>query len=56
LITSAFDPRRRPGRPLEVLQGPSLPFYGYNRAGAKVSEDVRESFCLQGMMAGFPAA
>jgi non-heme chloroperoxidase len=34
----------------------SLPFYGYNRPGAKVSEGVRESFSLQGMMAGFPAS
>jgi len=34
----------------------SMLFYGYNRAGAKVSEGVRESFWLQGMMAGFPAA
>src|SRR5437868_10076141 len=34
----------------------SFPFYGYNRPGAKVSEGVRESFWLQGMMAGFPAA
>jgi non-heme chloroperoxidase len=34
----------------------SLPFYGYNRTGAKASEGVRESFWLQGMMAGFPAA
>jgi len=34
----------------------SLPFYGYNRPGATVSEGVRESFWLQGMMAGFPAA
>jgi non-heme chloroperoxidase len=34
----------------------SLPFYGYNRQGAKVSEGVRESFWLQGMMAGIPAA
>src|SRR5499425_2057128 len=34
----------------------SLPFYGYNRPGAKVSEGVRESFWLQGTMAGFPAA
>jgi non-heme chloroperoxidase len=34
----------------------SLPFYGYNRPAAKVSEGVRESFWLQGMMAGFPAA
>lgn len=34
----------------------TLPFYGYNRQGAKVSEGVRESFWLQGMVAGFPAA
>lgn len=34
----------------------SVPFYGYNRSGAKVSEGVRQSFWLQGMMAGFPAA
>ena len=34
----------------------SLPFYGYNRSGAKVSEGVRESFWLQSMMAGFPAS
>ena len=34
----------------------SLPFYGYNRAGAKISEGVRESFWLQGMMAGMPAS
>jgi non-heme chloroperoxidase len=33
----------------------SLPFYGYNRRGAKVSEGVRESFWMQGMLAGFPA-
>lgn len=30
----------------------SLPFYGYNRPGAKISEGVRESFWLQGMMGG----
>src|SRR4051794_906603 len=34
----------------------SMPFYGYNRPGAKVSEGVRSSFWLQGMMAGFPAS
>jgi non-heme chloroperoxidase len=34
----------------------SLPFYGYNRPGARLSEGVRESFWLQGMMAGFPAS
>jgi len=30
----------------------SMPFYGYNRPGAKISEGVRESFWLQGMRAG----
>jgi non-heme chloroperoxidase len=34
----------------------TMPFYGYNRPGAKVSEGVRTSFWLQGMLAGFPAA
>jgi non-heme chloroperoxidase len=34
----------------------TMPFYGYNRPGAKVSEGVREAFWLQGMMAGFPAS
>lgn len=28
------------------------PFYGYNRTGAKLSEGVRDSFWLQGMMGG----
>ncbi|CAN5416119.1 alpha/beta hydrolase [soil metagenome] len=30
----------------------TMPFYGYNRDGAKVSDGVRESFWLQGMMGG----
>jgi non-heme chloroperoxidase len=34
----------------------AVPFYGYNRSGAKVSEGVLESFWLQGMLCGFPAA
>jgi non-heme chloroperoxidase len=34
----------------------SMPFYGYHRPGAKVSEGVRESFWLQSMMAGYPAS
>jgi non-heme chloroperoxidase len=34
----------------------TMPFYGYNRPGAKVSEGVRESFWLQGMMASMPAS
>jgi non-heme chloroperoxidase len=34
----------------------SILFYSYNRPGAKISEGLRESFWLHGMMAGFPAA
>ena len=34
----------------------TMPFYGYNRPGAKISEGLRGSFWLQGMMAGFPAS
>ncbi|RAI03254.1 alpha/beta hydrolase [Acuticoccus sediminis] len=34
----------------------SMPFYGYNREGAKVSEGVRASFRRQGIQAGLPAA
>jgi non-heme chloroperoxidase len=34
----------------------SLPFYGYNRPGATISEGVREAFWRQGMQAGFPAS
>ena len=30
----------------------TLPFYGYNRPGAKISEGVRERWWLQGMMGG----
>jgi non-heme chloroperoxidase len=31
----------------------SAPFYGYNRPGAKESQGLRDSFWLQGMLAGF---
>jgi non-heme chloroperoxidase len=34
----------------------SMSFSGYNRPGAKISEGVRQSFWLQGMIAGFPPA
>jgi non-heme chloroperoxidase len=34
----------------------SAPFYGANRAGAKVSLGLRESFWLQGMLCGLKAA
>jgi non-heme chloroperoxidase len=33
----------------------SMPFYGFNRPGAKVSQGLRDSFWLQGMMAGHKA-
>jgi non-heme chloroperoxidase len=34
----------------------SAPFYGANRPGAKVSQGLRDSFWLQGMLCGFIAA
>jgi len=33
----------------------TLPFYGYNRPGAKISEGIREHWWLQGMMGGVKA-
>jgi non-heme chloroperoxidase len=33
----------------------SAPFYGFNRPGAKVSQGLRDSFWLQGMLAGHKA-
>src|SRR5258706_9877148 len=33
-----------------------MPFYGYNRPGARISEGVRESFWLQATMAGMPGS
>ncbi len=64
MLKTAANPH---GTPLEVFDGIrkgiaenraqfykdlSLPFYGYNREGAKVSEGVREHFWLQSMMGG----
>src|SRR5579863_1920602 len=64
-------PANPAGTPIEVFDGLrasvladrpqfwkdlSLPFYGYNRPGAKISEGVREQFVLQSMLAGFPAS
>jgi non-heme chloroperoxidase len=34
----------------------SVPFYGANRAGSKVSQGLRDSFWMQGMMCGLKAA
>ncbi len=33
----------------------SLPFYGFNRPGAKISQGLRDAFWLQGMQAGYKA-
>jgi non-heme chloroperoxidase len=33
----------------------TIPFYGYNRPGAKISEGIREHWWLQGMMGGMKA-
>jgi non-heme chloroperoxidase len=33
----------------------TLPFYGYNRPGAKISEGIREHWWLQGMVGGVKA-
>ena len=34
----------------------SIPFYGFNRPNAKVSQGLRDTFWLQGVQAGFKAA
>ena len=64
-------PNNPAGLPMEVFDGLrasvqadrsqfftdlSAPFYGANRPGSKVSDGLRHSFWLQGMMCGYPAA
>ena len=39
----------------QFFQDITLPFYGYNRPGAKVSQGVRENWWRQGMMGGVKA-
>jgi non-heme chloroperoxidase len=39
----------------QFYQDITLPFYGYNRPGAKISEGIREHWWLQGMMGGMKA-
>ena len=34
----------------------TLPFYGFNRPGAKISQGLRDSFLAQGMLSSFPAS
>ncbi len=40
----------------QFFQDLGAPFYGANRPGAKVSDGLRHSFWLQGMMCGMPGA
>jgi non-heme chloroperoxidase len=40
----------------QLFKDLSVPFYGYNRPGAKASQGVRDSFWLQGMLCGQKAA
>ena len=40
----------------QFYQDLSLPFYGYNRPGAKVSQGVRDAFWQQSMMVGLKGA
>lgn len=40
----------------QFFQDLSAPFYGANRAGAKVSQGLRDSFWMQGMLCGLKAA
>jgi non-heme chloroperoxidase len=54
LPLSVFDELRAQlaaNRP-EFYKDFTLPFYGYNRPGAKISEGIREHWWLQGMMGG----
>lgn len=40
----------------QFFQDLSVPFYGANRPGAKVSQGLRDSFWMQGMLCGLKAA
>ncbi len=54
LPISAFDGLRAQvaaNRP-QFYQELTLPFFGYNRPGAKISEGIRDHFWLQGMLGG----
>jgi non-heme chloroperoxidase len=39
----------------QFYQDITMPFYGYNRPGAKISEGIREHWWLQGMLGGVKA-
>ncbi|MET0319647.1 MAG: alpha/beta hydrolase, partial [Duganella sp.] len=44
------------GNRAEFYRDITMPFYGYNRPGAKVSEGVRDTFWAQGMQCGIKNA
>ncbi len=67
MLKSAINPK---GTPIEVLDGIraglasnraqfyrdfAIPFFGYNREGAKISAGVQDSFWMQGMLGGIKA-
>ena len=54
LPRSAFDPIREgvAHDRSQFYKDVTLPFYGYNRPGAKISEGIRDHWWLQGMMGG----
>jgi non-heme chloroperoxidase len=51
LPISVFDEIRAGVVAAQFFKDLSIPFYGYNKPGAKISEGVRDSFWLQGMQA-----
>jgi non-heme chloroperoxidase len=58
LPISAFDEIRAGvvGDRSQFFMDLSMPFYGYNKPGAKVSQGVRDSFWLQGMLVSIKGA
>jgi len=57
LSITAFDEIRAgvAGDRSQFYKDITLPFYGYNRPGAKISEGIRERWWWQGMMGGVKA-
>src|SRR5258706_1374334 len=58
LPMSAFDDIRKAvlADRSKFFKDLTIPFYGYNKPGAKASEGVRDSFWLQGMQASIKGA
>jgi len=58
LPMSAFDELRTAVRQdrAQFFEDLSMPFYGYNKPGAKISQGVRHFFWLQGMQSSIKAA